>query len=103
MILTIAKNYGGTDEYSKYLGIASSIELTLFVYPSDTIIPEKELWKVFKFVHNTNKRGRLVLLTLRGIDVTTNYRIVGWDEKYCIQRILDALQACKAQIHLQFQ
>lgn len=101
MILTIAKNPGGTNEYRKVLMLGGMTQLNLVIPAGEKVIPEEEIWRVFKWVHD-NDHESYQHLALSAID-TAHRGIQGWEEKYPIDRILAALQACRARIHLEFQ
>ena len=52
MILTIAKNPGGTNEYRKVLMLGGMTQLNLVIPAGEKVIPEEEIWRVFKWVHD---------------------------------------------------
>lgn len=103
MIVAIVKNYGGTDEYRKFLGASSSIGIHFFVPVKGTEIPEEELWKIFRWVYeHGNHEDQLVLDLRASFDDYERTPIYGFEEGFDLKRILDSLQACRARIHVVF-
>ncbi len=102
MILAIAKNHGGTDEYRKFVGIPASICICFHVPDGAKEIPEEQIWRVFRFVHERNNPNVEVILELSARNSDSGVPIYCFEDEFDIERILNSLQACQARIHVVF-
>lgn len=104
MIAAIVRNYGGTDEYLKYMGFNGAIGIYFDLPVGTKCIPEEEVWKVFKFVHeHGNNPNEVIVLILSAGFSQTCQSAPYLDQNFDVSRILQALQNAPARFHVVFR
>ncbi len=103
MIVAVVRNYGGTDEYLKYMGFNSAVGIYFDLPVGTKCIPEEEVWKVFKYVYeygNNPNEEKVLMLSAGHSSICQS--ILAFDQKFDVSRILQSLQNARARFHVVF-